>query len=267
MPTIQINNHEMYYEIHGEGDPVVCMGGWGTFAHGNEKLLARGLTDEYQVLVFDYRGIGESSDNIDVTPSMKMHADDLIGLLDHLQWKNVHMIGLVGMGCCVAQEVAIQRNDLVRTMVNMGAWVFCDTYLYDQLKLFRDVHRDSGFLTFQQFVSIYSFLPEYYNENRDNLLGENAGWKELNGNLVTHERLVEACLNHDVREQLCNIQAPCLIIHAAKDLVTGPRTTMPIEEGIPNAIGVTMEDVAHVVAGKEQKIAFCKILFEFLHQH
>ena len=92
MPTIQINNQEMYYEIHGEGDPVVCMGGWGTFAHGNEKLLARGLTDEYQVLVFDYRGIGESSDDIDVTPSMKMHADDLIGLLDHLQWKNVHMI-------------------------------------------------------------------------------------------------------------------------------------------------------------------------------
>jgi len=42
---------------------------------------------------------------------------------------------------------------------------------------------------------------------------------------------------------------------------------MPIEEGIPNAIGVTMEDVAHVVAGKEQKIAFCKILFDFLHQH
>jgi len=28
-----------------------------------------------------------------------------------------------------------------------------------------------------------------------------------------------------------------------------------------------MEDVAHVVAGKEQKIAFCKILFDFLRQH
>ena len=74
-------------------------------------------------------------------------------------------------------------------------------------------------------------------------------------------------MNHDVREQLCEIKAPCLIIHAAKDLVTGPRTTIPIEEGIPNAIGVTMEDVAHVVAGKEQKIAFCKILFDFLGQH
>jgi hypothetical protein len=42
---------------------------------------------------------------------------------------------------------------------------------------------------------------------------------------------------------------------------------LPIEEGIPNAEGVMMEDVAHVVAGKEQKIAFCEILFEFLDRN
>jgi len=28
-----------------------------------------------------------------------------------------------------------------------------------------------------------------------------------------------------------------------------------------------MDDVAHVVAGKEEKIAFCKILFDFLNKH
>ena len=202
MPSININNHEMYYEIHGEGDPAVCMGGWGTFCHGNEGLLARGLTDKYQVLVFDYRGIADSTDDPSIEPSMRMHAEDLTGLLDHLGWSNVHLIGLVGMGCCVAQEIAINRPDLVRSMVNMGAWAYCDTYLYDQLKLFRDVHRDSGFLTFQEKVSIYSFLPEYYNENRDKLLGPNAGWKELNGNYETHARLVEACINHDVKDRL-----------------------------------------------------------------
>ncbi|MCS5611051.1 MAG: alpha/beta fold hydrolase, partial [Candidatus Poribacteria bacterium] len=98
MPSLTINDHEMYYEIHGQGDPVVCMGGWGTYCHGNETLLARGLTDDYQVLVFDYRGIGNSSDNLHVEPTMAMHANDLINLLDHLEWQNVHMIGLIGMG-------------------------------------------------------------------------------------------------------------------------------------------------------------------------
>jgi hypothetical protein len=53
-------------------------------------------------------------------------------------------------------------------------------------------------------------------------------------------------------------------LHAALDQVTSPRTTLPIEHGIPGAIGETWDDLAHVVAGKEQKIRFAKRLFEWL---
>ena len=120
MPVAQINNHDMYYELYGEGDPLICMGGWGTFCHGGVRNLARGLTDEYETLIFDYRGVGESTDDPDAEPGMALHAADVIGLLDHLGWTNVHFVGLVGMGACISQEVAIARPDLVRSMVNMG---------------------------------------------------------------------------------------------------------------------------------------------------
>ena len=30
MPIAHLNGHEMYYEVLGEGEPVLCMGGWGT---------------------------------------------------------------------------------------------------------------------------------------------------------------------------------------------------------------------------------------------
>ena len=110
MPVAQINNHQMYYEIHGKGEPAVCMGGWGTYCHRDGRSLARGLTDHYKVLVFDYRGISESSDEPDRPASMRLHADDLIGLLDSLGWRDVHLIGLVGMGCGVAQEIALNLS-------------------------------------------------------------------------------------------------------------------------------------------------------------
>ncbi|MDG1829405.1 MAG: hypothetical protein P8H66_09285, partial [Luminiphilus sp.] len=58
-----------------------------------------------------------------------------------------------------------------------------------------------------------------------------------------------------------------LVLHAGQDVITGPRTTMPLEEGLPNSTGVMMEQVAHVVAGKDEKIAFCDILFDFLQKH
>ena len=93
MPIAEINTHQMYYELHGDGDPAICIGGWGTFCHGGERHLARGLIDEYTVLTIDYRGIGESSDDLSIEPSIELHADDVIGLFEHLSWRNVHIIG------------------------------------------------------------------------------------------------------------------------------------------------------------------------------
>ena len=267
MPIATINDTQLYYEIHGEGELAVCMGGWGTYCHKDGRGLARGLTDKYQVLVFDYRGVALSKDDLNIAASMKLYADDLIALLDQLGWKKVHLIGLVGMGCGVAQEVVLSRPDLVRSMVNMGCWSSVDDYLRDQLELFRTVHREVGFYAFQQFVCVYSFLPEFYNQNKHRLLGPDGEWGELRDNYVTHERLVDACLAHNTADRLKDITVPTLVIHAAKDMVTSPRTTLPIEQGIPDAEGVMMKDTAHVVAGKDQKIEFCNILFSFLDKH
>ena len=124
-----------------------------------------------------------------------------------------------------------------------------------------------GFIEFQKFVVLMSFLPEYYEQFKDNLLGPDGTWKELSGRADAHARLVKACLHHDVRDRLTQIACPTLIVHAGQDMVTGPRTTRPLQEGIPSAEGVMMEDVAHVVAGKAQKIRFCEVLFDFLHRN
>ena len=267
MPSIQLNNHRLYYEIHGQGEPAVCMGGWGTYCHGGERHLARGLTDDYQVLIFDYRGIGESDDDLAAPARMALHAADVAALLDHLGWRNVHFVGLVGMGACIAQEVAISRPDLVRSMVNMGAWARVDAYLHDQLVLFRDIHRECGFFTFQKHVCVMSFLPEYYNAQRERLLGPTGPWNELRGRYPAHARLVEACLQHDTLERLGQIKAPTLVLHAGRDIVTSPRYTGEIEQRIPGAEGLLMPEVAHVVAGREQKAAFARSLLDFLARH
>jgi pimeloyl-ACP methyl ester carboxylesterase len=267
MPIERINGHDMYYEVHGRGEPAICMGGWGTWCHGGERHLARGLVENYRTLILDYRGIGESTDDQAIEPTMALHAADVIDLLDRLAWRNVHFIGLVGMGACIGQEVAIRRPDLVRSMVNMGAWARADAFLAGQLEVFRDVHRDSGFLAFQKHVCLMSFLPEFYNANRERLLGPAGPWNELNGRYEAHARLVAACLGHDTLERLGQIQAPTLVVHAGRDAVTGPRTTLPLEQGIPRAEGVVMPDVAHVVAGREQKAEFSRLLLSFLERH
>lgn len=264
MPIARINDHDMYYEVLGQGDPVLVMGGWGTFCHDNHGHLPQGLTERNQVILFDYRGIGESGDDLAVPSTMRLHAADACGLLDHLGLRNVHLVGLVGMGACVCQEIAIERPDLARSMLNTGAWCEVDDFLRDQLELFRWIHLQAGFEAFQKVVTLLSFTPAYYNANRHRLLGPQGGWKELNGRSGAHSRLVDACVGFHSRDRLHRIRCPSLIIHAALDYVTSPRTTLPIEHGIPGATGETWDDLAHVIAGREQKTRFCNRLFAWL---
>ena len=264
MPIVRLHDHDKYYAVLGHGEPVLCMGGWGTFAHDNHHHLARGLTDRYQVIVFDYRGICDSTDDPAAEPTIELHARDAIALLDHLRLSNVHLVGLVGIGACICQVIAAQRPDLARSMFNMGAWCAVDDFLRDQLEMFRWLHRDLGFEAFQRAVTLLSFTPDYYNANKGRLLGSQGGWKELRGRYQAHARQNDACVGFDSTAWLHTIRCRSLIVHAALDQVTSPRTTLPIERAIPGAQGVLWEDVAHVVAGKEQKVRFANALFEWL---
>ena len=116
MPIAQINGHDMYYEVHGDGPPAVYIGGWDTFCHGRHHYLARGMTDQFSTVIIDYRGLGESTDDYSMEPSTQLFADDIIGLLDHLNMKSVYFVGLVGIGACIGQWVAVKRPDLVRCL-------------------------------------------------------------------------------------------------------------------------------------------------------
>ena len=267
MPIEQINGHSMYYESHGEGDPVLLMGGWGTFCHGEHHHLPWGLTDRYQVIIFDHRGIGESGDDLTVAPTTRLYAKDAIDLLDHLGLSNVHLLGFVGLGACITQEIALERPDLARSLINTGCWAKVDTFLRDQLESLRDVHKELGFLAFQKLVSVLSFEPNYYNKNKDRMLGPDGVWGQLNGRYPAHERLVHACLDHNTSERLHLIDAPSLVIHAPLDEVTGPRVTQVIEDKIPGAMGVTLDGAAHVIAGKDLKIKFAELVMSFLNSH
>lgn len=264
MPLATINGHEMYYEVHGSGPPVLCMGGWGTYCHGGERHLARGLTDRYSVVIFDHRGIGLSGDDPSAEPTMRLYAGDAAGLLDHLGWRDVHVVGLVGMGACIGQELAIARPDLVRSMVNMGTWARPDALFTHQMEVLLSTHREMGWAAFQKLVCLWSFDEAFYLENHHRILGPQGPWGELDGRYAAHERLVRSCLSHDVSGRLGLIAAPSLVIHCPRDMVTGPRLTRPIEEGIPHARGAVLEGAAHVVAGKEMRGRFSGLLLGFL---
>lgn len=263
MPSVEVNGHRMHYELHGDGDPAVAMGGWGTFCHGKISQVPRAVTDRFTTLIFDYRGIGESTDDPHIEPSMALYADDLAALCDHLGWEQVHVLGMVGMGACIGQELAIGRPDLVRSLAMTGTWAAPDPVFRDQIEGLRRAHLEAGFEVFQLLCASFSFTPEFYARARERIIGPDGAWSDLAGRADAHSRLVDACLAHDTLDRLHRIACPTLVIHAGRDVITRPDMTRMIEERIPDAVGVDWPEIGHVIAGKEQRIAFDRILTEF----
>lgn len=263
MPMFSIDGRSIYYEVTGEGDPAVVMGGWGTYCHGRQGGVPRAVSRRHQTLLFDYPGIGDSVDDEDAPATTERYAQDLAALLDHLGWSRVHIVGLVGLGACVGQELAISRPDLVRSLVMTGTWAKADPVFTDQLEGLRRAHLQAGFETFQLLVASFSFSADFYNANRDRLMGADGAWGELKHREHAHSRLVDACLAHDTLDRLGSISCPTFVLHAGLDVITRPDMTRLIEDRIPSARGETWDDLAHVIAGSDQRARFDRLLTEF----
>ncbi len=82
MPKVRVNDIEMNYELHGEGEPLVLIMGLTGSLEGWRPLLPA-FAREYRVLIFDNRGAG-LTDKPAGPYSMPMMADDAAGLMDAL---------------------------------------------------------------------------------------------------------------------------------------------------------------------------------------
>ena len=56
----KVNDIEMYYELHGKGEPLILIGGYGTSSESWSPFWKQ-LLKLYQVILFDNRGTGRSS--------------------------------------------------------------------------------------------------------------------------------------------------------------------------------------------------------------
>jgi len=80
MPKTRVADIGIYYETRGDGEPLVLIMGLG----GGSSLWWRQVaffSKDYQVLVYDSRGVGRT-DKPDTTYSMGMMVDDAAGLMD-----------------------------------------------------------------------------------------------------------------------------------------------------------------------------------------
>jgi pimeloyl-ACP methyl ester carboxylesterase len=114
MPYVKINDIQMYYEIHGDGEPLVLIVGLGTDISEWDGII-RWLAQKYQVLAFDNRGAGRT-DKPDTPYSIEIMAHDSAGLMQMLSIEQAHILG-ISLGGRIALELALQHATSIKKLV------------------------------------------------------------------------------------------------------------------------------------------------------
>jgi pimeloyl-ACP methyl ester carboxylesterase len=114
-----VNGLNMYYEVHGEGRPLVLLHGAFSAIGTSFQHVLPGLAKTRQVIGLEMQAHGHTAD-IDRPLSPEQMADDTVAALEHLRIEKADFFGY-SMGSDVALHVVTRRPDVVRKLVLASA--------------------------------------------------------------------------------------------------------------------------------------------------
>jgi pimeloyl-ACP methyl ester carboxylesterase len=269
-----VNGVELWYEITGEGEPVIQIHGAG-FGHYNFAPATPTLAQQFRVIDYDMRGYGQSDRPVQHY-DMEVWADDAAGLLDALDVPEAHVHG-TSMGGMIAIVFAGKYPERTTSVVINCAAAKLGT---------------SGRLVFKNWIDIAELDPAGPGSR---ILAELIAWQALSKRfLETPEGIAaidtiqqilrdsnrvevftaacRAMCEMDVSAWLPRIAAPALVLGGDEDLMTpwdqgpGGAGQQAIVDGIPNA-------EKHVIRGSNHSTLFdntdehVRVVIDFFTRH
>lgn len=116
MPFAQVNDLSIYYEVYGnQGSPLLLIMGLGGSHLEWPPATMEKLVTQHQVIVFDNRGVGQTT-FVPGTYTLLQLAMDAVGLLDALNIEKAHILG-VSMGGMIAQHLVLHYPQRVKGLI------------------------------------------------------------------------------------------------------------------------------------------------------
>jgi len=262
MPKVKINDIQTYYEIHGEGTPLLLLMGWGGSIEDWPKPIIDLLSRHFKTIIFDNRGTGRTS-KPKTGYSIKQMADDAAGLLDALKIPKAHVFG-ISMGGMLAQEFGISHSDKIIGLVIAAA--HCGSPYNIQRtdeaaaimeKMINPPKDLSELELLKEYVTLM-YTSEYLSEHWDEMASAQIkkyptpGW--------VRRKQWDAIIEFSSYDMLPSIVSPTLVIHGSKDNGVLPGNAKIIADRIPDSRLKMYEKSGHALVTEQAEEAFNDII-------
>ena len=268
MSVAKVGDINLYYEVHGKGEPLVLIMGFGQ--RGAQWLdMQDKLAKEYRVIVIDNRGTGRS-DKPEIPYTAKMMAGDVVGLLDVLGISAANVFGY-SMGGMIAQEFALHYPDRLNNLI-LGA-TFCGG-----ARAVQPNHEVLAFFTDPEIAKLSdedrarAAIPLCWNTE---FVGNNpAAIKRFIATSVEHPtprqgRLshLNVLITHDTYDRLPDIKSPTLVITGIEDRMVPCENAKLLASRIPNAELAMIDNAGHGLFISDPTEKVSKTVLDFLRRH
>ena len=243
MAIAEVNGQQLYYEVSGQGEPLFCVAGLSC-----DTLVwipqIQAFSAEHRTVIFDNRDVGQSSmaePGYDIADM----ARDALALADELELESFHLLG-VSMGGAIAQEMALQAPERVRTLTL--AVTFASGGAYSRrvaevwgarvMQISREQHVDELMLLnhseeFYENPDMVEFIRTAILQNPHPQPPEAFG------------RQLAACSCHDTLDRLGTLSMPTHVIGGERDLLVPIWKSREIAAAIPGAKLDVLADAPH----------------------
>jgi pimeloyl-ACP methyl ester carboxylesterase len=259
---VRVNDIEIYYEWHGDGEPLVLIMGLGQDSR-LWRWQIEAYSKEFRCLAFDNRGAGQT-DKPKGPYSIRQLAEDAAGLMDALGLEKAHIVG-ASMGGAIAQELAINYTHKIKSLSLHATFPKADNYFKQTLDNFLTFRRKLTPEEFGPALGSWIFTSHFFNERESELIALRK-WMLANPYPMPEEPFawqIAACKEHDTVDRLGKITSPTLITVGDRDILTPLHFAQLLAKKIPHARLAVLPDSGHGL-NLEHPDLFNQITLDFL---
>jgi pimeloyl-ACP methyl ester carboxylesterase len=244
--TLQINGEHLYYEVAGQGPPLVLIHGWSLNLRMWDPQIAE-LSRHFRVIRYDRRGFGKSTGNEDIS----WDAADLNVLLDSLGVSTVRVLGM-SQGGRVALQFARSYPSRVASLILQGTpppdgfglpWSGADRLRFEE---WASLARTEGLGAFQRAWSAHPMMaiPAGHPEARNRIASMLSEYK---GDRLLHPAPPSGPGAAITMGDLPRIEVPTLVLAGETEVPFLQIVARALAYYIPNARLSTIPGGGHMV--------------------
>lgn len=222
------------YRTVGQGDPLLLVLGTGSSMGNWPAQLVESLSVRFRVVVYDHRGMGQSSPSSRAVTVASL-AGDAAALLDQLGLGSAHVVGH-SLGSAIAQELALSRPDLVASLVLYGTWGRMDGFARALFAGLRAPWTYGDAATGIAALGV-ARSPEALDDPvfAEAVKAAQPSDPHTAAQVAMTARQFDADMAHDTLDRLDQISASTTVIVGEQDLLTPPRLGRAVADAIPGA--------------------------------